>query len=84
MGFAMLNEDFLPRAPRGYAHQRFEALGCVEEVAARAAEDDRAAIEDDRILGEFEGEAGVLLDEEQCQVVFAPHAGETGQERGCR
>src|SRR5260370_32737117 len=84
MGFAMLNpsyEDFLPRAAGGYAHQRFEAVRRVEQHAARAAEDDRAAVEDDRVFGEFEREPGVLLDQEQNQVIFPPHPGQPGQER---
>src|SRR5215831_3312929 len=69
------------RTTRRDPHQRLDPLRCGDQFGARSGEDDPAAIEDDRLLSEVEREAGVLLDQQQRQLVFAPDPGEPGQHR---
>src|SRR5882762_4295874 len=67
--------------PAGDAHQRVEAFGRIEQLAADAGENDRAALEHERFVGKFEGQPGVLFDQNQRQMAVAFEAGERGQER---
>src|SRR3984893_6176256 len=52
---------------RDDTHQRSQALRLLEELAARAGENDQPAIENDRLGSEFEREARMLLDEQHGQ-----------------
>src|SRR5438045_2470234 len=68
------------RRAAGDAHQRIEALRRIEQVAAHAGKDDRAAIEHDCFLGEVEGEPRMLLDKHQGQIVFVFEPAEPGEQ----
>ena len=64
-----------------HAHQRIEPVGVVEQRPARAGEDDGAAVEDDGVSAKLEREPGVLLDQQQRQIVLALEAVEPGEQR---
>ena len=64
----------------GHADQRIEPLWRPEQLAAGASKDDRPAIEDDRLLGQLQRQPGVLLDQQQRQIVFVFEPVEAGQQ----
>src|ERR1700719_1581435 len=65
---------------RGDTHQRSQALWLLEELAARAGENDQPAIENDRLGSKLEREARMLLDEQHGQPVLALQPVEPGQQ----
>src|SRR5437588_9813945 len=67
------------RFPRGHTHQRSQALRLLEQLAARAGENDHPAIENDRLGGELECEARMLLDEQHGQLVLTLQPVEPGE-----
>ena len=63
------------------AEERVEAAGGGQELAARAGEDDGAAVQDDRPVGQFERQPGVLLDQQQREIARRFQPVEPGQQR---
>src|SRR5437867_12039333 len=64
----------------GDRHQGVQTLWRLAQVPARSGEHDHAAIEDDRVLGEFECQLRMLLDQQQRQIVLALQAFEPGEQ----
>src|SRR5580704_18657097 len=68
------------RFPRGHSHQSSQALRLLEQFAAGADKNDQSAIENDRLGGELEREARMLLDEQHGKLDLALQPVEPGQQ----